>query len=100
MKTLKIDPDFKLAYISLANTYVEIDKKEEALAAFIKASKYFDDNSLIYYNIGKLYTLTVPPNNAEAIINFSKAISINPDYPEALLGRIQILMGTEKLSSL
>lgn len=80
-------------YISKGNSLLDLERPEEALAVYQKASKKYPFNHLLQYNIAISY-LKMEKHN-EYVEALKKTISINPFYSHAHveLGSIAISKG-------
>lgn len=69
----------------MGNALSEQGKNKEGLTLLLKGLSLDSLNSSLYINIGFVYQALL--NNDSAIMYFSKAIKINPNFPEAYSNR-------------
>lgn len=77
-KAIAINPDFKDAWIDMAQLELNKDDNEKALS-YLNIAKYIDDNYYRYY----YYMGLVLKNrglSAEAHKNFEQSLNLNPDF--------------------
>lgn len=84
---LKLYPNEPYFSVNLINSYIQMGKTKEAIAALEGAIAQSPKNAQLYDVMGKLYENT---DENKAIEFFSKAIEVNPDFIEAYydLGRV------------
>ncbi len=73
------------ARIGLAESYIQANDLDKALAAFTAAVQTFPDNPLVYNNRGMF--LQQRGKTKEAVADFSKAIELDPKFAVALTNR-------------
>jgi tetratricopeptide (TPR) repeat protein len=81
---LAIREDFVAAYILKGNLYTSMDMDMAAAEAYKDSLKYDNENPLVYTAIGECQERMEMWNAAE--LNYKKALAIDPDYVEALMG--------------
>ena len=76
-------------YLNKAISLAELERFEEALECYDKATTLEPNDSLLWYNKGVV--LTDLERFDDAIINYEKAISIQPDYADAWYNKAELL---------
>lgn len=66
---------------NIAQTYINADKAEQALASFLEAANASPSNEALQYNVGVLYLNS--EKYEEAVKHFTNALDIKEDYTEA-----------------
>jgi len=81
---IAIREDFVAAYILKGNLYTSMDMDLAAAEAYKDSLQYDNENPLVYTAIGECQERMEMWNAAE--LNYKKALAIDPDYVEALMG--------------
>jgi tetratricopeptide (TPR) repeat protein len=84
IKATEKKPDFGEAWYEIGWYYNENNNHKEALKALNKAKEYWKDQYKVFYELG--YALYRLDSADDAITNFNKVISSNPQYPLAYMG--------------
>jgi tetratricopeptide (TPR) repeat protein len=84
IKTTEKKPDYGEAWYEIGWYYNETNNHKEALKALNKAKEYWKDQYRVFYELG--YALYSLDSADEAIVNFTKVIASNPQYPLAYMG--------------
>jgi tetratricopeptide (TPR) repeat protein len=82
-KALALDPQYDAAYVVLGDLLEQSNRTADALDVFHKAMDVRPDLYLPYYYYGKLASKEGHENSADAIAKLRKAVSLNPNFPEA-----------------
>jgi len=80
---LKINPNYEIAYYNWGVTLGELERHEEAIDKFKRATEIKPDFSSAYFNWGVV--LNELKKNEEAIEKYKRATQISPDYSEAYI---------------
>jgi len=83
---LKINPDNSNTRYARAKLYQDLGKTNEAIFEYKAIASEYKTCDQCYYNLGAIY-LEIKKDNAQALENFTKAITINPAYVEAYFAR-------------
>jgi len=97
IKAVELNPTDSKVIRHLAQTYYELDKKEESIETYLTAIRNETDKKIkadLYFNLGILYMQVEDYVSAED--NFFAAYDLNPDDIEALIGMAQTFEGIEK----
>lgn len=94
LKALKVRPDDERALYYLGMYYQERKEFDKAIEKFNRIVELYPGNQRAYYNMGYIY-LVEKENFETARIMFQKAVSVNPQFVEAVynLGRTMEAMG-------
>lgn len=104
-KAIRVDPDYALPHAHLAQVYsfrVENywsrDRERDIAAAFYYANRAVAldrDLPFAHFSLGRLYTRSFAPDEANAIDAYKTAIRLDPNYDDAyvFLGNIHIFNG-------
>ena len=82
-KSLALDPQYEAAYVVLGDLLEQSNRTADALDVFRKAIEIRPDLYLPYYYYGRLASKEGQENGADAIAKLRKAVSLNPNFPEA-----------------
>jgi tetratricopeptide (TPR) repeat protein len=82
-KALALDPQYDAAYVVLGDLLEQSKRTPDALDVFRKLMEVRPDLYLSYYYYGKLASKEGHENSSDAIANLRKAVSLNPNFPEA-----------------
>jgi tetratricopeptide (TPR) repeat protein len=77
-QTVTLKPDMGYAYFMLGTAYNRLDRYQEAVASFTKATKYIRNQPMIYNNMAISYGKL--GNTDEEIATLKKALSLRPKY--------------------
>ncbi|MCF7907652.1 MAG: tetratricopeptide repeat protein [Candidatus Omnitrophica bacterium] len=78
-KTLEISPGYIYAQVLLGETYMNLGRHKQALAAFNYALKLDPRNPTIHFPLGECYRILDRPK--EALEEFKQVFLAQPDYP-------------------
>lgn len=84
------DPGNTSAWIQLGHTYFDMNKYDQAIAAYEKALEQNPNNADVLTDLGIMYRRSGQPR--EAIKKFDMAIAINPKHETARFNRGIVLM--------
>ncbi len=87
-KALKIIETGEI-YLNKGISLVELEKYEEAVACYDRASILDTNDSLIWYNRG--VALTQLEKYDDALLSYDKAIEISPGYADAWYNKAELL---------
>ena len=87
-KALKIVETSEI-YLNKGSSLVELEKYEDAVTCYEKASSIDSDDSLIWYNRG--VALTQLERFDDAISSYDKAIEVSPGYADAWYNKAELL---------
>lgn len=94
--SLAIQEDFTNAHILRGNLFGNCDKDALAIEAYRESLIYDEQNPMVYSAIGECYERLGA--SAQAEINYLRALSIDNDYADALMGMGAVREGEGKLS--
>ncbi len=80
-KALEKDPAFVQGHNNLADVYMQTGDDERAFEEYLAVAALEPGNARVLYNIGVLYLRK--KNVSQARESWEKAVSLDPDYPEA-----------------
>ncbi|NEP38595.1 MAG: tetratricopeptide repeat protein, partial [Okeania sp. SIO2H7] len=84
-----------IAYQIMGKSWVEINKPDEAIAAYQKAIEIKPDFGEIYASLGELYAQH--QRQKEAIAAYKKAIKLAPDLKDSYRGLVEVLLDQGKV---
>ena len=84
-----------VAYQIIGKAWVEINKPDEAIAAYEKAIEIKPDFAEIYVSLGELYFQH--QRQKEAIAAYKKAIKLSPDLKDSYRGLVEVLLEQGKV---
>ncbi|NEN93264.1 MAG: tetratricopeptide repeat protein, partial [Okeania sp. SIO3H1] len=84
-----------VAYQIMGKSWVEINKPDEAIAAYQKAIEIQPEFAEIYVSLGELYFQH--QQQKEAIVAYKKAIKFAPDLKESYRGLVEVLLDQGKV---
>ena len=80
-EAIRIDPDFRDAYINLGALYARAGRLQDALTQFQRAMKIGPPNSFVYSNMSWAYLALKRPRDADEFAR--KALSLDPSNSKA-----------------
>src|SRR5690349_20977222 len=80
-RVLEIVPDSADAHNSAGNALLELDRAQEAVAAFEKARRILPESAVIEYNLANAYRRLEQAQQAET--HYRRAIELDPRLAEA-----------------
>ena len=81
-------------YLSLGETYLELDRLEEAQKLFAKASKFSAEPKLVFESRGNGYL--AQKRFTEALGDFEKLIELDPNSSDGYLGKACVYQGKQQ----
>ena len=85
-QAIRLNPDYKIAYIMRASVSEQLEQYNLALADFNKVILLDPQNAYIYHMRGRLKHLRLD-DRLGALVDFKKAIAIDPRYTDAWYSR-------------
>jgi len=91
---ISLKPD-AVAYQIMGKTWVEIDKIDEAIAAYKKSLEVKPNFAQVYISLGELYLKQ--QRHSEAITAYQKAIKFAPDLKDGYRNLVEVLLAQGKV---
>ena len=97
-RSIGVNPEFKLAYMSRGSAYMKLNKIDQAIADYTQAIEIDPEYSKAYHLRGLAHEKN--GDNDSALRDLSKAIELNPEYGAAYYSRATLYskMGKEDLA--
>ncbi len=96
---LKLDANYEAAYFYRGSSFYESEQYVPAIADFTKAVTLSDKNDILVENLyNRALAYSANKNNALALADCNKIITLNPDYWQAYFHRGNINYNSKKVS--